>query len=73
MVTTKEEKFVKEWVQKLDLRENLLNAAVRMGVPFKHPDTGKWHDTSGLGFDSHEALVKYGDAFVFPNRPFKLR
>jgi len=67
--------FLERWCESADLMERLLEVAIQQGVPFKHPDTGKWHDRSGLGFDSFEELTKYGDAFVFPDdqRQFKLR
>lgn len=57
-----------------DLEGKLLEVAVRQGVAFKHPRTGKWHDKSGLGFDTEEGLIKYGDAFIFEDdEPFELR
>lgn len=58
-------KFIEAWSDSLDVRKMLLEIAVRQGVAFKHPDTGKWHDKSGLGFDSYEDLEKYGDLFIF--------
>lgn len=50
----------------------VLEAAIRAGVPFCHPKTGKWHDKSGLGFDSYEDLVRCGDLFIL-GREFQLR
>jgi len=68
-------KFMEAWVANLDIRKMLLEIAVREGVALRHPDTGKWHDKSGLGFDSYEDLEKYGDAFIFndPQPEFRLR
>lgn len=56
----------------LDIGKMLLEVAVREGVAFKHPDTGKWHDKSGLGFDTYDDLEKYGDLFIL-DREFELR
>lgn len=58
--------------KKIDIRRMLLELAIREGVPLRHPDTGKWHDRSGLGFESYEDLLKYGDLFIL-DRPFELR
>lgn len=60
------------FTEEFDIRQMLLELAIREGEAFKHPDTGKWHDRSGLGFDSYEDLVKYGDMFIM-DRPFELR
>ena len=75
---TKKEKareVLEEWVAKIDGRKLFLDLFVQSGVPFEHPDTGKWHDRSGLGFNSYDDLVLCGDLFIFPNgQPeFKLR
>jgi len=71
----KAREFVQRWADQIDGRKLLLDLLVREGVPFRHPDTGKWHDRSGLGFDSREDLVRYGDMFVFadPQPGFQLR
>ena len=71
----KAREFCQKWADKIDGRKLLLDFLVQEGVPFKHPDTGKWHDRSGLGFDSYEGLEKCGDAFIYPDpQPeFKLR
>lgn len=71
----KAREFCQKWADKIDGRKVLLEIFVREGVPFKHPDTGKWHDRSGLGFDTYDDLVRYGDLFIFPDpQPeFKLR
>ena len=66
--------FLEKWISKIDIEGKLLDVMVMTGVPLKHPRTGKWHDRSGLGCDTHDDLVKYGDAFIFTDeRPFELR
>ena len=65
--------LLEEMFAKIDTRKMLLECAVRGGVAFKHPDTGKWHDRSGLGFDSYEDLEKYGDMFIYPDPQPKFR
>lgn len=59
--------------ERISVRDVLLDLLVMEGVAFRHPDTGKWHDRSGLGFDTREDLVRHGDVFSIPDAPFKLR
>jgi len=74
MATQEAQAFLEKWISKINIEEQLLDVMVMEGVPLKHPRTGKWHDRSGLGFDTYDDLVKYGDAFIFNDeRPFELR
>lgn len=74
--TTSNEKvvaFLEKFFDSIDLEAMLCEYLIREGYVFRHPRTGKYHDRSGLGFETKEALIKYGDLFILPDRPWTLR